>query len=358
MFSIDKHKTREYDANTGDGPVQTLGVFLELLLPPPANNSALREIRIHTAHGYMGTGDSGWRSVMLIEQQTRAVVALDTFLPSAAACEPRPTVVTTQPSRGLIWNCTRSIQSLHHVNRTLIVPRSAQNWRPLYEIVPPSAPIPAVADEETRLASFAARDSDEEASRLADELFGRGKLIHTADTAAGFKQYVQGDKRGALDAWKAGWFEMLARKNYHWATHDGNNEITYTYSADDLMQNFSVAYGKTAPMGTPSLHRYTLGAMNWLHLADGLPAVQNLVFVGAGFDGGALLARYQDTRNTSYLLRWSAMIDDWVMNYFSDADRANRAGVNAKNLFVMYSNLHHISTPVVCHAHRGCAFER
>ena len=75
--------------------------------------------------------------------------------------------------------------------------------------------------------------------------------------------------------------------------------------------------------------------MNWLHLADGLPAVQNLVFVGAGFDGGALLARYKGTRDPSYLTRWSAMIDDWVLNYFSDADRANRAGVNAKNIFVM-----------------------
>ena len=335
VFSVDKRKTREYDANTGDGPVQTLGVFLEFTLPPPANNTALREIRIHTAHGYMGTGDSGWRSVILMEQQTRAVVALDTFLPSAATCEPKPTVVTPQPSRGLIWNCSRFIQSLPRTNRTLIIPRSAQNWRPLYEILPPSAPVPAVADEATRLASFAARDSDAEAARLADELFARGKLLHTADTAAAFTLYAQGDKRAALDAWKAGWFKMLARKNYHWATHDGNNEITYTYSADDLMQNFSVAYGKTAPMDTPSLHRYKLGAMNWLRVADGLPAVQNLAFVGAGFDGGALLARYKQTKDPRYLLRWSAMIDDWVLNYFSDADRANRAGVNAKNLFVM-----------------------
>ena len=132
VFSVGKHKTREYDANTGEGSVQELGVFLEFLLPAPANNTALREIRIHTAHGYMGTGDSGWRSVILMEQQTREVVALETFLPSATTCDPKPTVVTTQPTRGLIWNCTRQIQALSRPNRTLTIPRSAKNWRPLY----------------------------------------------------------------------------------------------------------------------------------------------------------------------------------------------------------------------------------
>ncbi len=335
VFSASKHKTREYDANTGGGPVQTLGVFLEFLLPAPANNSALREVRIHTAHGYMGTGDSGWRSVILMEQSTRKVVALTTFLPSATTCEPKPTVDTTQPTRGLIWNCSRSIADLRRPNRTLVIPRAAQNWRPLYEILPLSAPIPAVSDEASRLAKFAARDSDAEVRRLADAFFAHGKLRRNADTAAAFKLYAQGEKRAALDAWKLGWFAMLARQNYHWATHDGNNEITYTYSADDLMNNFSVAYGKTAPMETPSLHPYTLGAMNWLRLANGLTATQNLAFVGAGFDGGALLARFKDTSDPRYLLRWSGMIDDWVMNFFTDADRANRAGVNVKNIFVM-----------------------
>ena len=309
-------------------------MFLEFKLPPAANNSLLHSIRIYTAHGYMGTNDAGWRSIILLDEATRKVVALETFLPSATTCEPKPTVVTTQPTRGLIWNCSRSIPTLRKPNSTLIIPRHALNWRPLYDILPPSGAIPPVSDQAARLHRFAARDSDAEVERLSDEMFKGGKLLRDEDTDAAFALYSRGERRAALDAWKAGWFAMLARKNYHWS-YQGNDAITYTLSADDLMQNFSVAFGERAPMQTPMLHKYTLGAMNWLRLATGLAANQNLAFVGAGFDGGALFARYQTTQDPAYLMRWADLIDDWVMNYFSDADEACRAGVNVKNLFVM-----------------------
>eukprot|EP01048_Picozoa_sp_COSAG05_P003167 COSAG05_NODE_142_length_16591_cov_6.726837_12_plen_1394_part_00 len=333
VFSPRAHKTREYDSNTGDGSTQSLGVFLEFELPPASNNSLLDNIRIFTAHGYMGTNDCGWRSVILLEQATRKVVAMDTFLPSAKICT-GPTVVTTQPTRGLIWNCSRPIKYLGKPNKTLVIPRSALNWRPLYDVLPPSEPIPPVSDEKHRLATFMARDADAEVQRLADEMFKQGKLLRNDDTAAAFALYGRGDSRGALNAWKEGWFKMLARKNYHWS-YQGNDAITYSFSADDLMHNFSVAFGKSAPMQTPMLHSYTLGAMNWMKLADGLAANQKLAFVGGGWDGGALFARYKTKRDPAYLVRWSSLLDDWLINFFQDADAANRAGVNVKNIFVM-----------------------
>ena len=78
-----------------------------------------------------------------------------------------------------------------------MIPRSALNWRPLYDVLPPSEPIPPVSDEKHRLATFMARDADAEVQRLADEMFKQGKLLRNDDTAAAFALYGRGDSRAA-----------------------------------------------------------------------------------------------------------------------------------------------------------------
>ena len=74
--------------------------------------------------------------------------------------------------------------------------------------------------------------------------------------------------------------------------------------------------------------------MNWLAITPTLDAAQLLSFVGNGFDSYALLTAFNATQDAKYLLHWAAMIDDWLLNFFTDADHANRAGVNVKNIFV------------------------
>ena len=193
-----------------------------------------------------------FQTISLIPLTNHQVLALDTFLPSATICNPKSIPTTAQLTRGPIWNCTSLVRP---TAKALVVPHSATNWQPLYATLKPGKPIPPTPDEAERLKRFAERNSTTEVKKLADELFAQGKLLRIEETEPAFAKYGTGDSIGALEAWKLGWFAKLKRTNYHWAEFGGASTWTYTHAADDLIHSFSVAYGKSSPMATPSLHK-------------------------------------------------------------------------------------------------------
>lgn len=267
------------------------------------------------------------------------MLSLDTFLPGPRTCNPRAIVTTQQPSRGPIWNCTRPVV-VDNADTTmssspLFVPRSALNWRPLYDTLPLGTPIPPAPNESSRLQWSASRDGPAEVNRLATEMFGQGKVIETPATAEAFRLYAQGDYSGALDSWKQAWFTMMRSQNNHWATFGGSAKYTYAFAANDILSNVSVSYGATAPMETPALHKFIPGAVNWLGLPADLNGANLIAFPGGGIDTRSLLLKFNETRDAVFMQRWCQFTDDWTTNFFVDADRAGRAGVNVKSIFVM-----------------------
>eukprot|EP01052_Picozoa_sp_SAG31_P018193 SAG31_NODE_1278_length_9041_cov_3.415231_1_plen_2946_part_10 len=355
-----KRKTHEFDAQTGKSPTRgpMVGAFLEFDLSrlnhSATGSSAQRPSRVDLFTA-ASAADNGWHTVSLLDSK-RNVVSVQTLRhgvgfpkngrPKLAAESPKCKLFVEASDamhRALydsyIYNCSFALPP--YSGDAVKIPASAANWQPLHTTGMPTTVAPVPSDRSQRLAAFAARDSDSSVKALSEQLFGGGLLLRSVETAASFALFEKGSHRAAIDAWQTSFFLQLKPRNIHYSYNPALTACcSYSSAADDLLANFSVTFGPgVLTTGTDvSLAKYEVGAINWMNFADDLQGVQNLAFVSANF--GSLLTAYNESKaagaaNTKYIERWAALLDDWTLNFFQDADKACKSGVNAKNMFVM-----------------------
>jgi hypothetical protein len=217
------------------------------------------------------------------------------------------------------------------------IPPATADWAPLDWVLAVS-PERRPADADQRLAAFARRDTSAALAALNERFF---TLLEP--DAAGMEEArrlaAKGKHAKALDAWKRAWFAKMARANAHAADRGLDGEV-YTRQADDLLAGLRVTF-QEAGAGAHAVRasRFTPGCVHWVDLPSGsdLPSLRAALADTAeqalvNKFGGALLAAYRRTGRPEYLARWAAIMDDWSLNYFADADAC---GYNASDLFVM-----------------------
>ena len=207
------------------------------------------------------------------------------------------------------------------------VPTNTASWIPMdwFVDVPEEKAPP---DAASRMDVFKQRNDAANIKNLADELFNL--LEPLPELADARKFYAEGKYAAALDAWKIYWFAKMKKVNQH-ACYDVD-EFNYDAQGDDLLNGLSV----TITYNSVNAARFTPGRIDWVDLPEdpvaltkALADTANVAHVN--FFGRGLLKSYARNGKAEYVRQWSAIMDDWCMNFFKDADASE---YNVKNLFV------------------------
>jgi hypothetical protein len=214
-------------------------------------------------------------------------------------------------------------------------PLLSDNWVPMNWLLDADKMVP-LPDAASRMKRFEARNSPYETERLAYRLIS---LIdpRTPGIAPLFQLYQGGHYQQALDAWKIYWFAKMTKVNLHWAIQN-IDAPTYPTNGDDLVKGIAVTIASNSARAI----RFIPGQIHWIDLPkEDDPGFQNALSDAqdkAAVDaiGHPLLEAYGRKQDPRYLQTWSAIMDDWSMNYFDDAQKSP---YDVENLFTFSPGL-------------------